>query len=130
MRATIIRETNHVVVDGEGYTVDCSDLPADLHVVQWYGTYGEVEYSVLTCEHCNGRSKKMNETIMDFAPYEDYVHRWTAAKAAAEVAREEVEKAHSEANAKAVADAAVVQASAISKAVQEATDANAARSQG
>lgn len=86
MRVAIIREDNAVNVDGVRYAVDCSTLPADVHAVQWNGVSGEVEYSLVGCDHCGGRSKKPNEFIKDFSPYDGYVHAWAAAKIAAEEA--------------------------------------------
>jgi len=81
MRVTIIKDDNSVIVDGVRRTVDCTDLPADFHALQWYGTEGEVEYALV------GKSKKPNEIISSLAPYQKYVDAWqvadTAAKAAA-----------------------------------------------
>jgi hypothetical protein len=82
MRLTIIRDTNSVIVDGEGYTIDCSMLPRDLHAVQWYGMAGEVEYAMMRCDHCGVASKKPNEVIKDLAPYQFYVDAHASAKAA------------------------------------------------
>lgn len=84
MRVTIIKDDSTVVVDGVPYVVDCSDLPADLHALQWDGARGEIEYSVMLCEHCGTRSKKNNETISDAAPYQKYLDAWYAAKVEAE----------------------------------------------
>ena len=96
MRVTIIRDDNTVSVDGEGYGVDCTPLPADFHALQWDGTSGEVEYRMMACSHCNTRSKKPNLFVNDMTPYLPYVDAWTAAKAAAieaaRVAQEEAEK--------------------------------------
>ena len=84
MRVTIIKEDNRVVVDGESHTVDCSDLPANFHALQWYGDNGEIEHSTVRCEHCGTRSKKMNEPAADLGPYQKYVDAWRVAKAKAE----------------------------------------------
>jgi hypothetical protein len=43
MRVVIIAEENRVSVEGQSETVDLSTLDEDIHVVQWYGTVGEVE---------------------------------------------------------------------------------------
>lgn len=87
MRVTIIRDDNAVIVGGERHTVDCTDLPADFHAFQWYGTKGEVEYSLVECDHCGGRSKKGNEFVTDLSPYQKYVDRWNVAKVMADEAR-------------------------------------------
>jgi hypothetical protein len=93
MRLVIIKEDNAVIMDGERHTVDCSDLPADFHALQWAGEGGEVEYSMARCGHCGARSKKPNEYAHDFALWQPYVDRWRAAKAAheAELARQTAE---------------------------------------
>jgi hypothetical protein len=82
MRLTIIKDDNMVSVNGEHRTVDCSDLPADFHALQWYGELktGEVEYRVVKCEHCGSRHKKSNLDISDVAPYQIYVDRWNVAR--------------------------------------------------
>jgi hypothetical protein len=69
MRVTLIVEDNRVSVEGQSETVDCSSL-ADIHVVQWYGTSGEIEF-------LRTEPLKMNEQITDFAPYQKFVDAWT-----------------------------------------------------
>jgi len=45
MKLTIIADDNSVFVDGDGLDgLDLSALDASIHAVQWYDTYGEVEY--------------------------------------------------------------------------------------
>lgn len=91
MHVTIIKDDNAVIVDGERYLVDCGDLPVAFHALQWDGTRGEIEYRVTRCEHCGARSKKGNEIILDFSPYQKYKTAWRFAKSAAAV--EKAEKA-------------------------------------
>jgi hypothetical protein len=44
MRATIIPADTFCSVDGVGYNgVDMTSVGPEVHAVQWYGTYGEVE---------------------------------------------------------------------------------------
>lgn len=86
MRVTIIKEDNAVYVDGVSQHVDCSDLPADFHALQWDGASGELEHSVTSCPHCGVRSKKGNEAVSDIAPYQKYVDSWYAAKTKADEA--------------------------------------------
>ena len=65
MRVTIIAEENRVNVEGQSESVDCTALYADnVHVIQWYGTEGEIEYFTP-----RGSPIKGNEAITDFAPY-------------------------------------------------------------
>jgi hypothetical protein len=95
MRAIIIAEDNNVLVDGEPQTVDCSALLADnIRAVQWYDTFGEVEYvgtfvdaPVLDAEtnEPTGETVKQphrepNLPITDFTPYQQYVDAWQAEK--------------------------------------------------
>lgn len=81
MRVTIVKDDDIVIVDGEGFTVDCAKLPADFHALQWNGFAGEVEYRKTLCAHCGVSSKKGNLVISDLAPYQAYVNAWHAAKA-------------------------------------------------
>ena len=46
MRVTIIPADQFVSVNGDGcHGVDLSFLPSDVHAIQWFGTYGNVEYA-------------------------------------------------------------------------------------
>lgn len=120
MRVTIIRDDNKVVVDGEGYTVDCTALPVDFHALQWDGTSGEVEYRMTVCSHCSTRSKKPNLFVNDMTPYLPYVDAWTAAKATAAAviaAHEEATRVLAEVQAEATA---LQKAEALAKAEETA----------
>ena len=90
MRVTIVREDNLVIVDGEGHTVDCSELQAPFHALQWDGVRGEIEYAATRCDHCGVRSKRGNELISDLSPYQKYVDAWQIAKAAIQEAKPDV----------------------------------------
>lgn len=92
MRVTIIRDDDRVVVNGESHTVDCSGLPVDVHALQWDGTRGEIEYRLMTCDHCGGRSKKPNEVISDVSQYRPYVDRWNVVKKADDAAKAAAEE--------------------------------------
>lgn len=96
MRVTIIKDDNAVNIDGVRRSVDLTELPAGLHVVQWDGARGEIEYKTITCDHCGTRSRKMNEPINDIAPYQKYVDAWNVAdaEAKADEAAEEEARAH------------------------------------
>jgi hypothetical protein len=72
MRVTIVADDNKVSVEGQPETVDLSTLDEDIHVVQWYGTVGEVEFK----HDYIANTKKMNERIEDFAPYQKFVDLW------------------------------------------------------
>lgn len=48
MRVTIITEDDAVIIDGVHCTVDCSSLASDIHAIQWYGDFGEVEFKTIS----------------------------------------------------------------------------------
>lgn len=66
-RLIIIREDGFVSINGRGLTIDLSDMPADLHAVQWYGTEGHVE-----------RIGSANEAITGIGEYITWILRWQA----------------------------------------------------
>src|ERR1700722_14604058 len=72
MRVVIVAEDNRVSVEGFSETVDLSTLDEDIHVVQWYGAVGEVEYK----HDYVANTKKNNDRITDFTPYQKYVDAW------------------------------------------------------
>jgi hypothetical protein len=73
MRVTIIASENRVNVEGQSETVDLSTFDEEINVVQWYGSVGEVEYKT---DYTNN-TRKHNDTITDFAPYQKFVDMWT-----------------------------------------------------
>ena len=82
MRVTIIADDNNVMVDGNGQTVDCSALAAEgNHVVQWYGEFGEIEFVSEIDAERKAWTRKPNEVITDFSPYQTYVDQWAIEKA-------------------------------------------------
>lgn len=73
MRATIIADDKAVYVDGFVlWPIDLTGLSSDIHAVQWYDTWGEVEYRL---------GAKPNARITDLSPYQVFVDRHAAAKA-------------------------------------------------
>jgi hypothetical protein len=83
MRVTIIVEDAAVYVAGQALKVDVSSIDADIHAVQWYDTFGEVEYKTI-----NG-NRKPNLKITDLSPFLHHVDNWNVAltaKKAAEAA--------------------------------------------
>jgi hypothetical protein len=73
MRVTIVAEDNIVIVEGQAESVDLSSsLDEEIHAVQWYGTVGEVEYKHDYIEN----TRKPNERITDFTPYQKFVDLW------------------------------------------------------
>ena len=72
MRVVIINEESRVSVEGQSEIVDMTAIDENIHVVQWYGTVGEVEYKV----DYIANTKKPNERITDFAPFQKFVDLW------------------------------------------------------
>tara|TARA_R110002020_G_scaffold172416_1_gene362778 strand:+ start:1639 stop:1890 length:252 start_codon:yes stop_codon:yes gene_type:complete len=71
MRVTIVKQDETVTKDGVSHIeIDMSDLPNNVHAIQWYDTVGDVEYIDETqSEIVHIR----NEEITDFSPYQKYV---------------------------------------------------------
>jgi hypothetical protein len=81
MRATIVVDDNVVLIDGEAETVDCSALVAEnVHAVQWYGTWGEVEHRTVINDEAKAFSRQPNEVIDDLSPYQQYLDAWQVEK--------------------------------------------------
>ena len=92
MRATIVAEDNMVLVDGKPQTVDCSQLVAEgKHAVQWYSTFGEVEFRNEIDAATQEVTRKANEKITDFAPYQSYVDAWNVENTKQEAMKKQTE---------------------------------------
>jgi hypothetical protein len=90
MRLVIIADDKSVGIGGVFLAeLDLSPLDPAIHAVQWYDTYGEVEYKT---QLQDGRLvKPENAVITDVAPYQFAVDAWnaeSAALAAAEAAHQ------------------------------------------
>jgi len=71
MRLTIVPDDKVAIVDGEGYfDVDVSSLDANIHAIQWYDTYGEIEF----------KDETNNEKIEDISFCDSVVSAWGIAK--------------------------------------------------
>ena len=75
MRLTIIKSDGTVIVNSHAITgIDLSFLPMNVHAVQWYDTYGEVEI-----KNEYGKSVE-NITITSIDPYQPAIDLWELAK--------------------------------------------------
>ncbi len=75
MRVTIITTDQYCAVDGEGYYgVDMSSVPLDQYAVQWYETWGEVEYRTVD------GYKPPNTRIDSIEPYQPVLDSWAVKK--------------------------------------------------
>ena len=81
MRLTIVKDDSAVYVDGKPHQIDCSNLPAEFHALQWDGASGEVEFQTIACASCGCKSRNGNALITDVAPYQPLVDAWNAAEA-------------------------------------------------
>ena len=78
MKVTVVNEGKIIGVDGEVYSGLSFDLDSNIHAIQWYDTWGEVEHPVALQ---NGRPvKPANTVITSFADYEHLIPIWQAAK--------------------------------------------------
>lgn len=68
MRVTMIRDDNMVIIDGRALSVDLSDIPADVHAVQWFGESGHVE-----------KPGQPNESIGTISGYQTWINRFNDA---------------------------------------------------
>ncbi|MCG3774758.1 MAG: hypothetical protein JW395_1583 [Nitrospira sp.] len=75
MNLTIIKSDNSVYIDGRAISVDCSDLPTEVHAIQWNGDSGWIEYI-----NGPGLPVKINETIDSISAYQGLISAWNAEK--------------------------------------------------
>jgi hypothetical protein len=72
MRVTIIPCDRLVIVDGVAKRDLDLSFMADVHAVQWYDTWGDVERT-------DAQFKHSNEHITSIAPYQAAIDAWNAA---------------------------------------------------
>jgi hypothetical protein len=71
MRLIIVRENGLVSIDGAGYSgIDMASIDINIHAVQWYETYGDVEFIEV-----NG-IKPQNERIVSIEQYQTVIDLW------------------------------------------------------
>lgn len=79
MRLSIIADDGAVGVDGEFFSeLDLSALDPNIHAVQWYGEYGEVEFK--TRFEDGKLFHPGNQYITDVSSYQFAFDAWEAAK--------------------------------------------------
>ena len=84
MRATIIPADTFCSVDGVGYNgVDMTSVGPEVHAVQWYGTYGEVEVQ----DPVTGKMVGNNE-IISLDEYQAVMDSYWAIRSAEEAAQQ------------------------------------------
>ena len=81
MRLSIIVSDGIVVIDDEWFDgIDMSQAPSGVSAVQWYDTYGEVEYYDVTTD--GETTKPANTSITSISDYQFAIDAHAAAKAA------------------------------------------------
>lgn len=87
MRATIIPSDGFCSVDGVGFNgVDMTSVAPEVHAVQWYGTFGEVEIQ----DPLTGKMVG-NEEITDLNEYQVVIESYWAIRNAAEAEQAETQ---------------------------------------
>jgi hypothetical protein len=121
MRLTFISGDRAVYINGVSYSdIDLSScgIPSDVHALQWYDTYGEIE---LKRSFVNGRMfQEENQVITELPVWINLcVTKWEEAKAAEEAAIEAARLAAEEAARLAAEEAAAVQTTSNSESVSQ-----------
>lgn len=76
MKVTILPDDKSVSIDGEGYSnLDLSFIDADIHAVQWYETYGEIERKDPVTKKMTG-----NEEITSLDQFQQAITVWQVEK--------------------------------------------------
>lgn len=80
MKLTIIPDDGRVSVDGYYFDgLDMSNLDNTIHAVQWYDTWGEVEFKTQLIG--SQKVKPENQLIDSVEPYQWAIDLWSVAKA-------------------------------------------------
>lgn len=74
MKFTIIPEDQIVIVDGVGYSPLIFKIDDNIHAVQWYGEFGEIEYKLQITP--NGITKALNKHITEYLEFEQILAQW------------------------------------------------------
>lgn len=69
MRVTIVPSDNFMQIDGRTIWIDLSDIPTNIHAVQWDGVSGHVEYT-----------NSQNVVLQNLSAFQTWIDRWTAAR--------------------------------------------------
>lgn len=75
MRFTLIVPDGTIAIDGVGHQINVSSAPYGLHAVQWYGAWGEEEWS-----DERGRIVR-NQEISSYNDYQWAIYAWDNANA-------------------------------------------------
>lgn len=70
MKLTIISDDKTVIIDGVYKYLENLVIDANIHAVQWYDTWGEIEY------RSTRDGKPQNEVIEDISPFQNIIDLW------------------------------------------------------
>jgi len=76
MLVTILVHDNTVTVDGRSLPIDCSAIDQNIRVIQWYDTFGAVEFY-----NDPGKPFRLNgrlDSIHDLADFQETIDAWQA----------------------------------------------------
>lgn len=77
MRFTIIPDDKFVSINGIGYLGLQFTIDNDIHAVQWYETFGEVEYKTIISGDV--MTKPDNQMFSDYDQFEKVLDVWKTA---------------------------------------------------
>lgn len=78
MRLTIIADDNSIGIDGVFYSgIDLSFLPDNIRAVQWYDSYGEIEYKETSNENMSVKPPNIKINTLDWLDNAKQI--WTVA---------------------------------------------------
>lgn len=82
MKFTIIPDDKTIIVDGLGYNNLQFKIDGNIHAIQWYGEFGEIEYKPEM--NSDGVRKPLNKSFTDYKKFEKVLSAWHKANEAAQ----------------------------------------------
>ena len=73
MRFTYVKDDKLVGIDGDFLEIDNSNFDQEVHAIQWYDTYGEIEFT--------NRQERNNEIFEDISYIQSLIDLWNDEKA-------------------------------------------------
>jgi hypothetical protein len=96
MRVSVVIDDNFVAIDGRGFVVDCSMLDRELHAIQWYDDFGEIEFRSRWIKEEKRWDRRPNLHFDNFDEYAGLVHAWITEREADDRAKAERKRADEE----------------------------------
>jgi hypothetical protein len=73
MRFTYVKDDKLVGIDGDFLEINNSNFDQEVHAIQWYDTYGEIEFT--------NRQERNNEIFEDISYIQSLIDLWNDEKA-------------------------------------------------